>query len=48
MITKGTIEEKIYNLQKKKQALMDALIQPGEQMLHRLTTEEIKEILTVS
>ncbi|MBC2243807.1 DEAD/DEAH box helicase family protein [Listeria booriae] len=48
MITKGTIEEKIYNLQKQKQALMDALIQPGEQMLHRLTTEEIKEILTLN
>ncbi|MBC6314663.1 DEAD/DEAH box helicase [Listeria grandensis] len=48
MITKGTIEEKIYNLQKKKQALMDALIQPGEQMLHRLTTDEIKEILTLN
>ncbi|AQY52510.1 DEAD/DEAH box helicase [Paenilisteria weihenstephanensis] len=48
MITKGTIEEKIYNLQKQKQALMDALIQPGEQMLHRLTTDEIKEILTLN
>ncbi len=45
MITKGTIEERIFELQKKKQALVDELIQPGEQMLGKLSTEEIKQIL---
>ncbi|HGI6466395.1 TPA: helicase-related protein, partial [Listeria monocytogenes] len=45
MITKGTIEERIFDLQKKKQALVDELIQPGEQMLGKLSTEEIKQIL---
>ncbi|WP_239255029.1 DEAD/DEAH box helicase [Listeria ilorinensis] len=45
MITKGTIEEKIYALQQKKQALVDEVIQPGEKLLTKLTLDEMKEIL---
>lgn len=45
-IAKGTIEERIFELQQKKQALVDALIQPGEQLLNKLTTEEMKALLT--
>ncbi|WP_420843730.1 DEAD/DEAH box helicase [Listeria costaricensis] len=45
MITKGTIEEKIYDLQQKKQALVDEIIQPGEKLLTKLTLDEMKEIL---
>ncbi len=48
MITKGTIEEKIYDLQKTKQALVDQLIKPGEQFLHQLSTDEIKAILDMN
>ncbi|MGJ8729077.1 DEAD/DEAH box helicase [Listeria aquatica] len=48
LITKGTIEEKIYDLQKTKQALVDQLIKPGEQFLHQLSTDEIKAILDMN
>src|SRR5699024_12530893 len=33
MIAEGTIEEKIYELQKKKRDLIDQVIQPGDTML---------------
>ena len=40
-ITKNTIEEKIYELQEKKKALIDQMIQPGENFLSKLSEEEI-------
>ena len=40
-ITKDTIEEKIYELQEKKKALIDQMIQPGENFLSKLSEEEI-------
>ncbi|MGP1574807.1 DEAD/DEAH box helicase [Selenomonas sp.] len=40
-ITKDTIEEKIYELQEKKKALIDQMIQPGENFLTKLSEEEI-------
>lgn len=45
LIAKGTIEEKIYELQQKKQALVEQVIQPGEQELSTLTESDIQEIL---
>lgn len=45
-IARGTIEERIFELQQKKQALVDALIQPGEQLLNKLTIDEMKALLT--
>ncbi|MDR3566296.1 MAG: DEAD/DEAH box helicase [Negativicutes bacterium] len=42
LITKGTIEEKIYSLQEKKKELIDALIQPGENFLTKMTEDEIR------
>jgi SNF2 family DNA or RNA helicase len=45
LIAKGTIEEKIHELQQKKQALFDQIIQPGEQMLSTLSEADILEIL---
>lgn len=42
LITKGTIEEKIYALQERKKALIDALVQPGESFLTKMTEEEIR------
>ncbi len=44
LITKGTIEEKIYTLQEKKKALIDTLIQPGENFLSKMTEEEIRSL----
>src|SRR5699024_12251923 len=35
LITEGTIEEKIYDLQQKKRELIDKDVQPGETMLSR-------------
>ncbi|MCX8129587.1 MAG: SNF2 helicase associated domain-containing protein [Clostridia bacterium] len=42
LITRGTIEEKIYNLQENKKKLIDAVIQPGETMLSKMSEEEIR------
>lgn len=47
LITEGTIEEKIYNLQQKKRELIDQVIQPGETMLSSLSEEDIREILNI-
>lgn len=45
LITKGTIEEKIYKLQKKKKNLSDSVIQSKEVFINALTREELEEIL---
>lgn len=47
MITKGTIEEKIFTLQQKKKELIDAVIRPGETFLSRLTEEELKAVFDI-
>ncbi len=47
LITQGTIEEKIYELQQKKKELIQKVIQPGETMISSLSEEEIKEILSI-
>ncbi|MFB1051332.1 SNF2 helicase associated domain-containing protein [Paraliobacillus sp. JSM ZJ581] len=45
LITEGTIEERIFQLQKEKRALVDQIIQPGETMLSKLSESEIQELL---
>ncbi|WP_027365271.1 DEAD/DEAH box helicase [Desulfotruncus alcoholivorax] len=45
LITRGTIEEKIYNLQQKKKAMIDSVIQPGETMLSKMTEQELLDLL---
>jgi len=45
LITKGTIEEKIYKLQKKKKNLSDSVIQSKEVFINTLTREELEDIL---
>lgn len=42
LVTKGTLEEKIYDLQERKRELIDAVIQPGETLLTKLSREEIQ------
>ncbi|MBP2639078.1 MAG: Bacterial helicase associated [Firmicutes bacterium] len=44
LITKGTIEEKIYLLQQKKKELIDTLIQPGEHFLSKMNETEIRDL----
>lgn len=44
LLTKGTIEEKIFRLQQKKQDLFHSVIEVGETFLNKLTQEEITEL----
>ena len=44
LVTRGTIEEKIYELQKRKRELVDAVITPGESLLTHMTEEEVKSL----
>jgi SNF2 family DNA or RNA helicase len=46
LITKNTIEEKIYALQQKKKAMIDNLIHPGETFLTKMNEAEIRELFT--
>jgi SNF2 family DNA or RNA helicase len=47
LITQGTVEDKMYELQQKKKNLIDEVIQPGEEALSALTEQEIREILMI-
>lgn len=45
LITQGTIEEKMFELQQKKKDLIDQVVQPGEAALSSLSEAEIRELL---
>ncbi|GGA33875.1 DEAD/DEAH box helicase [Psychrobacillus lasiicapitis] len=47
LIAKGTIEEKITQLQYKKKSLIDEVIYSGQDALSTMTEEDIKEILMI-
>lgn len=47
LIARGTIEEKIYELQQKKKELIEQVIQPGETMLSSLSENELRELLSI-
>ncbi|OIJ15251.1 helicase SNF [Anaerobacillus arseniciselenatis] len=47
LVTKGTIEEKINELQEKKRDLIEEIIDPHEERTPKLTDEDIREILMV-
>lgn len=44
LITQGTIEEKIFELQQKKKEIIDSVIKPGETLLTKMTENDIKEL----
>lgn len=44
LITKGTIEEKIYKLQERKRDLADSVIKAGEVFINKLTREEVEDL----
>lgn len=48
LITKGTIEEKIYKLQEKKRNLADSVIKADEVFINKLTKEEIESLFDYS
>ncbi len=48
LITKGTIEEKILNLQEKKKNLLNTFIETGENFINNLTESEIRELFEIN
>ncbi|SDC58850.1 Superfamily II DNA or RNA helicase, SNF2 family [Pelagirhabdus alkalitolerans] len=48
LITEGTIEEKIFNLQQKKRELVDEILEPGETLLSSLSKDELKELIQLN
>jgi SNF2 family DNA or RNA helicase len=46
LITKGTIEEKIFKLQRKKKELSDSIISTKEVFINTLSREELEELFT--
>lgn len=47
LVSQGTIEDKMYELQQKKKNLIDEIVQPGQESLSSLTEKEIREILSI-
>lgn len=47
LVTQGTVEEKMYELQQKKKNLIEEVIRPGEGALSALSEQEIREILMI-
>ncbi len=47
LITKGTIEEKIYKLQERKRKIFDDVIKPGQTLVSKLSEEEIKDLFEI-
>jgi SNF2 family DNA or RNA helicase len=47
LITQGTIEEKIYELQQSKRELIDTVVQSGDQAISKITEREIRELLNI-
>ncbi|NRK74257.1 helicase SNF, partial [Salmonella enterica subsp. enterica serovar Typhi] len=46
LFSKGTIEEKIFELQEKKKSLVDEIIDTDEKMISSITEEDIMELLS--
>jgi len=44
LYTRHSIEEKIQNLQRKKQHLVDSIIKPGQNLLSKMTLEEVRSL----
>ncbi|WP_066070966.1 DEAD/DEAH box helicase [Neobacillus soli] len=47
LITKGTIEEKMYELQQTKKELIVTVLEQGDQAISRVTEQDIREILSI-
>ncbi|MGC5325393.1 SNF2 helicase associated domain-containing protein [Brevibacillus sp. SYSU BS000544] len=47
LVTQGTVEEKMIELQQRKKNLIEEVIQPGQEALSTLTEQDIREILMI-
>ncbi|MBP1155080.1 MULTISPECIES: DEAD/DEAH box helicase [unclassified Paenibacillus] len=47
LVTQGTVEDKMYELQQKKKNLIDEVIEPGQDGLSTLSEDEIRELLMI-
>lgn len=47
LITKGTIEEKIFNLQERKKEMIDKVIKEGETFVSKLSEEDIRSLFEI-
>lgn len=47
LVSRGTVEDKMVELQQRKKHLIDEIIQPGQESLSNLTEQDIKEILMI-
>ena len=47
LVTKGTIEEKVYELQEKKKELIQSVIQPGETWLSKFNEDELRSLFEI-
>ncbi|MFC4099859.1 DEAD/DEAH box helicase [Paenibacillus xanthanilyticus] len=47
LVSHGTVEDKMYDLQQRKRSLIDSIIQPGEEQLSALSEADIREILAI-
>ena len=47
MITRGTVEEKVLAMQKKKKKVIDATLSNDEQVMQKLTWDDVQDLLTI-
>jgi len=45
LISKGTVEEKVLEMQKKKKAVIDATVESDEEMVKSMTWSDVQELL---
>ncbi|MFE5322457.1 SNF2 helicase associated domain-containing protein [Paenibacillus sp. NPDC056579] len=47
LVSRGTVEDKMVELQQKKKRLIDEVIQPGEESLSSMTEQDIRDLLMI-
>jgi SNF2 family DNA or RNA helicase len=47
MITRGTVEEKVLAMQKRKREIIDATLENDEQVMGKLTWDDVRELLSL-
>ena len=47
LVTKGTVEDKVVELQKRKQGIIDATLTTDEQVMQKLSWEDVQELLSL-
>ena len=45
LISKGTVEEKVLEMQKKKKAVINATVESDEEMVKSMTWDDVQELL---